>query len=653
MKVLLALLVASRLITCACNECPRDVNYTQSTSNSSTPIVAKEKLDIIEPIPFSQVNINDVFWKKKIETNRSVTIPYAFNKCEQSGHISRFTTDPDTIKTKYQWRYSRDSDVYKVMEGAAYSLQAAYDPILLNYLEKLIDKIASAQWDDGYLYTFYSVPEKHPEKRWTDIQRMHELYCAGHMYEAAVAHYQATVSKKFLNIAVKNADLVCSVFNPNKRADPPGHQEIEIALCKLHRATDNKKYLQQAKFFLDQRGRTGNRQPDGKGGLYGTYAQDHKPVTDQTKPVGHSVRALYMYTAMADVASLTGDTDYIKAIDAIWNNVVNKKLYITGGIGAKGAHEGFGEDYELPNKTAYCETCASIANAMWNHRMFLLHADAGYIDVLERVLYNGVLSGVSLYGDRFFYSNPLESDGKNQRSEWFRVACCPSNIARFLPSVPGYIYAHKNNAIYINLFIQSNATLNVKTNAVKIIQQTNYPWDGNIQITVKPAQPDKFPIYLRIPGWTRNRPTPGNLYNYLNESTEQVTLKVNDSPVEINVEKGFAKIERFWNSGDKIELNLPMPIRKVIAHPNVTADAGLVVIERGPVVYCAEGIDNGGSVYDIIIDDSLEFSATYEPGTLRGVVVLRSTEPDITLVPYYTWANRGSTPMKVWLPRDQ
>ena len=404
----------------------------------------------VKPVSFNKVRVNDNFWTPRLETSRKVTIPYAFTQCEQTGRIRNFEKAAGLMEGKHEGIYFNDSDVYKVMEGAAYSLRVHPETMMRLYLDKLITIMNGAQWDDGYLFTFYSIPEKQPEKRWTNIQSIHEQYCVGHMYEAAVAHYQVTADKSFLNIATENADLICSTFNPGERTDPPGHQEIEIGLCKLYRVTGDEKYLEQAKFFLDQRGRKGNRGPNGNVGLYGTYSQDHIPVTEQTTAVGHSVRAAYLYTGMADVAALTGDMKYIKAIDKIWEDVVGTKLYVTGGIGAAGGHEGFGSPYELPNMTAYCETCASIGNAYWNHRLFMLHGDAKYIDVLERTLYNGLIDGVSLDGKRFFYPNPLASRGQHSRSEWFGCACCPGNIARFVPSVPGYLYATKGDVIYVN-----------------------------------------------------------------------------------------------------------------------------------------------------------------------------------------------------------
>jgi len=621
----------------------------------------------VRPVPFSKVTISDDFWTPRLETNRKVTIPYAFDKCEQTGRIRNFEKAAGLMKGKHEGIYFNDSDVYKIMEGAAYSLQVYPDTMMRLYLEKLIKIMAAAQWDDGYLYTFYSIPEKQPEKRWTNIRTLHEQYCAGHMYEAAVAHYEVTGKRSFLDVAVKNADLMCATFAPGKRTDPPGHEEIEIGLCKLYRATGEEKYLRQAKFFLDQRGRRGNRGPDGKGGLYGPYAQDHKPVTEQTQAVGHSVRAAYLYTGMADVAALTGDMDYVRAIEAIWQDVVGTKLYVTGGIGAAGGSEGFGGPYELPNMTAYCETCASIANVFWNHRMFLMRGEAKYVDVLERALYNAVLPGISMKGDRFFYPNPLESTGQHSRSPWFGCACCPSNVARFIPSVPGYAYAWKNDDIYVNLFLSGRAQVRTADNNVTITQQTKYPWEGSVRITIEPEASDTFAVYVRIPGWARNEPVPSDLYRFLNDFDEKPALKVNGRPAALNMDKGFARIERTWKRGDTIELQLPMPVRRIIANEKVKADRGRVALQRGPIVFCLEWADNDGEVLNLVIPDEARLGAEFRPDLLGGVVVVTGKarltrrrqdgkivtagEKVFTAIPYYAWAHRGRGQMTVWPAR--
>ncbi len=622
----------------------------------------------VTPVPFNQVQVQDGFWTPRLETNRTVTIPYCFEKCEETDRISNFEKAAGLKQGKHEGIYFNDSDVYKVMEGAAYSLQVHPDTMMRLYLDKLIAVMAGAQWDDGYLYTFYSVPQKQPEKRWTNEKDMHEQYCMGHMLEAAVAHYQVTGNKAFLNVATKCADYLCQVFGPGKRTDPPGHQEIEIGLCKLYRATGESKYLDLAKFLLDQRGRTGNRGPKGNGKLYGEYSQDHIPVTEQTEATGHSVRAAYMYTGMADVAALTGNMEYIKAIDAIWHDVVGTNLYVTGGIGASGGNEGFSGKYELPNLTAYCETCASFANIFWNHRMFLMSGDAKYIDVLERTLYNAALSGISMKGDRFFYPNPLESTGSHERSPWFGCACCPSNVARFIPSVPGYAYACKGDDIYVNLFLGSATSIRTTNNKVTLKQQTEYPWKGDVKIAIEPEKSGTFAVNVRIPGWVRNEPVPSDLYKFQDNAPDLPLLKVNGKRVTPNMEKGFARIERQWQKGDRIEVSLPMPVRRILPHPDLKADRGRVALQRGPIVFCLEGPDNDGNVSNLVIADDTGIKAEYRPDLLNGVVVLtgkgrvakRTTEGGVvavgtrpfTAIPYYAWAHRGRAPMTVWVARE-
>jgi len=621
----------------------------------------------IKPVPFNEVRVEDGFWSPRLQTSLKVTIPYCFEKCEQTDRISNFEKAAGLLHGPHVGIYFNDSDVYKVMEGAAYSLQVNPEPMMRLYLDKLIQILAAAQWQDGYLYTFYSLPERQPEKRWTDIRSKHEQYCAGHMYEAAVAHYQVTGDKSFLDIATKNADLICSVFAPGRRTDPPGHEEIEIGLCRLYRATGNEKYLEQAKFFLDQRGREGNRGPDGNGRIYGVYAQDHIPVTEQTTAVGHSVRAAYLYTGMADVAALTGNMDYIRAIDAIWKDVVSTKLYVTGGIGASGGNEGFSEPYELPNMTAYCETCASIANIFWNHRMFLMKGDAKYLDVLERVLYNAALSGISMDGVTFFYPNVLESIGQHERSPWFGCACCPSNVARFVPSLPGYTYAHKDGDVYVNLFIGGSTTIETAGNKITLTQRTDYPWQGKVQIDVEPETSDTFAVFVRIPGWARNECVPSDLYKFQTSVDSQPRLEINGRPAAIEIDKGFARIERKWQKGDTITLELPMPIRRIVAHPKLKADTDKVALQRGPLVFCLEWADNEGEVLNLVIPDDAELTSEFRPDLLGGVTAITGTaqiakrtedggiaasgSKRFTAIPYYAWAHRGKGQMNVWPAR--
>jgi DUF1680 family protein len=477
------------------------------------------------------------------------------------------------------------------------------------------------------------------------------------MYEAAVAHYQATGKKTLLNVAIRNADLICKVFGPKEGQirNVPGHEEIELALVKLYRTTGDRKYLDMSKFFLDERGRYNGRTVHMHNNSV-TYCQDDKPVIEQTEPHGHVVRAVYLYSGMADIAALTGDGRYSRAVDAIWNNIVSKRLYLIGSMGVHGYLEGFGPDYVLPNLHAYNETCATVGTALLNLRLFLLHANAKYIDVLERNLYNGVLAGVSLNGDEFFYPNPLASDGTNRehvRSPWFSTACCPSNIARFMPSVPGYVYAHTDDELYVNLFIGGNARLELGGQTVKITQKTDYPWDGRINITVSPDTPAVFSILLRIPGWACNQPVPGDLYSFMHGNSENATLKVNGKRIPITITKGYARIRRRWKQGDDITLDIPMPVRRILAHPKVTDNAGLVAVQRGPIVYCAEWKDNGGRALDLVLPDTAQLIAEHRKDMLGGVTVVsaRFGEEILTLIPYYAWAHRGPGEMAVWLGR--
>jgi len=612
-------------------------------------------------VPFTDVAIDGEFWGRRIETNRNVTIWYDFDKCEETGRIDNFAKAGGLMEGGFEGIYFNDSDVFKVIEGAAYSLKTSYDAKLDKYLDGLIAKIAAAQEDDGYLYTNRTInPAKAKDgagsKRWSKLRQFHELYNVGHMYEAAVAHYQATGKHTLLEVAIKNADLVDEVFGDGKKIDVPGHEEIEIGLVKLYQVTNEKRYLDLAKFFIDMRGRKDKRQ------IYGAYCQDHKPVIEQVRAVGHAVRAGYLYSGMADVAAHTGEKAYIAALDKIWHNVVSKQLYLTGGVGSSRGGEAFGDDYELPNKSAYNETCAAIANALWNHRMFLLHGHARYLDVLERVMYNGFLSGISLGGDRFFYPNPLASDGDYERSKWFGCACCPVNIVRFIPSLSGYVYARRNREIYVNLYAGGCGTVKLPDNNVKLIQQSRYPWDGDIKIKIEPEHSQKFTVYLRIPGWAREQPVPSDLYRYLDKSDKAVTLKVNGRKVQLEMSNGFAGIDRAWQKGDVIDLHLPMPVRRVQAHEKVAANSGRLALERGPLVYCLENVDNPKKIPYLYLSDDVKFTTEHRPDLLGGVTIikagahLRQEDPgqdipcELIAIPYYAWAHRGGGPMAVWLP---
>lgn len=628
----------------------------------------------LQPVAFTEVQITDGFWLPRMETNRTVTIPFAFKKCEETGRIDNFARAGGLMPGEFEGRRYNDSDVFKIMEGAAYSLRLHPDPELERYMDDLIAKVAAAQEDDGYLFTTRTIDPENPapgsgQERWSNLGSSHELYNVGHMYEAAVAYYLATGKRNFLDVALKNADFIDSVFGPGRRHGFPGHQEIEIGLVKLYRITGKDKYLKLAKFFLDERRPENHKKMFPETSEFSIYDQDwylqaHLPVVEQDEAVGHAVRATYMYSGMADVAALTGDKKYVQAIDRIWENVVSRKLYLTGGIGSRHDGEAFGDDYELPNATAYNETCAAIGNVFWNHRLFLLHGGAQYLDVLERTLYNGLLSGISLSGDRFFYPNPLESDGKyefNQgettRKPWFDCACCPVNVARFLPSFPGYVYASQDDGLYVNLFVAGKGKVRIGRNLVGVSQETRYPWDGNVRITIHPEQSQEFAVYLRIPGWARNEPVPSGLYYFLEENEEQVVLKVNTQLIPLELTNGFACIRRSWAEGDEIEIVLPMPVRRLVSHPNVKNNQGLAALQRGPLVYCFEGVDNGGKVLKRVLPDDALFEVEFRPELLGGVNVIKVKKPDgsgyLVAVPYYSWSHRGSGEMAVWLPRGE
>ena len=603
----------------------------------------------ITPMPFTEVEITDHFWYTRLDTNARVTIPFALEQCETTGRLKNFRVAGGLEEGSFNSRYPfDDSDVFKIIEGASYSLHNHPDPELESYLDTLISWIAAAQEEDGYLYTFRTILDNDStvidwagEERWEKTHlHSHELYNIGHLYEAAVAHHLATGKTNLLDLALKSARRVLEDFGPESLVSYPGHQEIEIGLVKLYRLTGEEKYLHLAKFFLDSR----------NGGM--EYNQSHMPVTAQKEAVGHAVRATYMYSAMADVAALTGDSAYMDAISGIWNDVVGSKLYITGGIGAAGNIEGFAGPYELPNETAYCETCAGIANVLWNQRMFLMQGDSRYIDVLERTLYNNVLSGVSMEGDRFFYPNPLESDGQHRRSEWFACACCPSNICRFIPSVPGYIYAFDQQSIYINLFISSRTDIKQGMSDVSVNINTGFPWKGDVDIHVDPLIPEQFSLKLRVPGWAMGRPVPSDLYAFEEKHPSSIILRVNDEDFPLEIQNGYAVIERKWKKGDRVYMGLPMDIRRVVAHPRIEDNQGKMALQRGPLVYCVEGTDYpGGSLEHVILPGRDSLMADIQPNILNGLVQIGSQGRTFTAIPYYAWAHRGAGEMKVWIPQ--
>lgn len=621
----------------------------------------------IDPVPFTSVKVTDSFWGQRLNASREVTIPLAFSKCEETGRYQNFVNaahPSDTIKVG--GLAFDDTDVYKTIEGASYLLQTYPDKKLAKYIDSVLVIVAAAQEPDGYLYTSRTMNPKHPHewagsKRWEKVEDLsHEFYNLGHMVEGAIAHYQATGKKNFLNIAIRYADCVCREIGTGEgqQIRVPGHQIAEMALAKLYLVTGDQKYLDQAKFFLDQRGYTSRTDE---------YSQAHKPVVQQDEAVGHAVRAAYMYAGMADVAALTGDTAYIHAIDRIWDNIVGKKYYITGGIGATAAGEAFGKSYELPNMSAYCETCAAIGNVYVNYRLFLLHGESKYYDVLERTLYNGLISGVSLDGGGFFYPNPLESMGQHQRQPWFGCACCPSNICRFIPSLPGYIYAVKDKDVYVNLFMSNTSDLKVDGKAVSIEQTTKYPWNGDITIGINKNNAGQFNLKVRIPGWVRGQVVPSDLYAYSDGKRLKYTVKVNGEAVQNELKDGYFCIDRRWKKGDKVEVHLDMEPRTVKASNKVEADRGRIAVERGPIVYCAEFPDNNFDIFSVFMNRNPKFEVVEKPDLLYGINQLKTgaqtlgyddqgrlttTDVSLTLIPYYAWAHRGSGAMEVWLPQE-
>jgi hypothetical protein len=622
----------------------------------------------IKDVSFTQVHLNDAFWAPRMEINRTVSIPSAFYQCEINGRFDNFALAGGLIDGEHQGDFSfDDTDPYKIIEGASYSLAMKYDPKLDAYLDSVIALITAAQEDDGYLTTCVTNRATRlagwwGSSRWERINS-HELYNSGHLYEAAVAHYKATGKRTLLEVAIKNADLVCDVFGlgEDQIHYPSGHPIIEMALVKLYKVTGKEKYLDQARYFVDEAGQlTNGRKP-------GIYSQDHVPVREQSEIVGHAVRAGYFFSGATDIASLQQDKELFEAVSRVWDNMAESKLYITGGVGSRAQGEGFGPDYELNNFNNYCETCASIANVYWNHRMFLATGESKYIDVLERTLYNGLIAGVSLGGDKFFYDNPLASLGGHQRQKWFGCACCPGNITRFMASVPGYVYAIQYNSIYVNLFVESNSTLELPGGQIELAQVSNYPWSGDVEIKVNRTIPRKFALHIRIPGWARNRPVPTDLYHYVDKAKPEVRLTVNDVPVKMKTADGYVVIDRKWSPGDKVSLHMNMPVRRTQANDKVEYNKGLLSIERGPILYALEGIDQPDQyLFDVVIPRGSEISAYYDKSLLNGVVVLEGEafkvirhgkeghieeKPFIfKAIPYNTWNNRGPGQLIVWTP---
>ncbi len=649
-------------------------------------------------VPFTSVKITPgTFWGDRIRAAREVTIPLAFSKCESEHRYKNFEMAAYTLQhpghpglQTPEWNVAKfmgfsfdDTDVYKTIEGASYVLQTFPDAKLKAYIDSVLDVVGAAQESDGYLYTARTINPEHPhgwaaDKRWAaEEHASHELYNLGHMVDAACAHYQATGSDKFLNIAKRYADCVIKEVGAGEgqACVVPGHQIAEMALARLYVLTGEKKYLDEAKFLLDYRGKTK---------IKNIYSQSDKPVVDQTEAWGHAVRAGYMYAGMADVAALLGDSTYIKAIDTIYENIVSKKYYLTGGVGARHQGEAFGADYELPNLTAYNETCAAISMVYLFERMFLLHGDAKYIDCLERTLYNGVISGMSVDGGKFFYPNPLSSDGHYRfnadntmtRQPWFGCACCPSNLCRFIPSMPGYVYGVRNNNLYVNLFAANTATIKVNGKDVTLEETTQYPWDGDISIKVLQNKAKQFNMLVRIPGWVQSKVVPSDLYAFNDDIFSTYEVSVNGQRVEGELENGYLVINRNWKKGDVIRIHFDMPVRTVVANPRVSDDRGRIAVERGPLVYCAEWADNEGiNPHHLLLarQPKFEVEASYGIQNTEGdgktfnvtAITAQAQEASVTpegkltakdvrvkLIPYYAWNHRGAGKMDVWLARS-
>ncbi|MBN1993315.1 MAG: glycoside hydrolase family 127 protein [Anaerolineae bacterium] len=633
----------------------------------------------IKAVPLKNVTIGQGFWGARIDTNRTATLPIEYEQLKKTGRIEAWKLDWHEGMPYKPHRFW-DSDSAKWIEAAAYSLTSHPDEQLAALVDKVIDLIETAQQPDGYLNIYYTAIE--PENRWANLRDWHELYCAGHLIEAAVAYFEATGKDKLLKVMIRYADYIGQTFGSQKgqKRGYPGHQEIELALVKLYRATGEKRYLDLSKFFIDERGRqphyfdlearARNEDPvkDYWAGTH-QYNQAHLPVREQTEVVGHAVRACYMYAGMADVAAETNDPTLFEALQRLWRNVTEKRMYLTGGIGPTLSNEGFTFDYDLPNEMAYAETCAAIALVFWAHRMFHLDPDGVYIDVLERALYNGVLSGVSLDGASFFYANPLAAfpqvnpypgvllnkTGYYRRSEWFDCACCPPNLARLLARLGQYVYSTGQNKIYVHFYTTAEAQIDLNGRAIRLEQQTRYPWDETVRFTVHPQQPGQFSLALRVPGWCR-----------------RAEIKVNGQIVPPATERGYAQVDRTWQPGDRVELTLSMPVERIEAHPRVRQDAGRFALQRGPVVYCLEEADNGPNLAHVLIPGENKLAVTFERDLLGGVSVItgqalrrdtndwqntlyRPLESSNMLpftfkaIPYCCWANRQPGEMRVWL----
>lgn len=617
----------------------------------------------IYPVDIKNVVINDNFWLPKIKVIQDTTISFSFNKCDEEGRMENFLIAGGKMEGKTRGKMPfDDTDLYKIVEGASYSLISSPDAKLDAYLDSIIEIIKTGQEADGYITTWITIDKMNPPASWAnptpnrwDFEiTNHELYNSGHLFEAAAAHYLATGKRNMLDIAIKNADLLVNNFGSDKLQIPPGHQIVETGLIKLYNITKNEKYLELAKFYLDIRGDSTTHK------LYGAYNQDHLPVIEQKEAVGHAVRAVYMYAGMTDIAAMYNDKSYLDAVNSLWENVVNKKMYLTGGIGSRHDGEAFGDNYELPDLTAYNETCAAIGNVYWNQRMFQLTGDSKYYDVIERTIYNGLLVGISLSGNKFFYPNPLESDGLYAfnhgactRSPWFDCSCCPTNMIRFLPSVHGMIYSTQKDTLYVNLFISNEAKIKLNNQDINVSQNTDYPWDGKVRINIDPKSKCSFTLKIRVPGWAQNEVLPGDLYAYTNEYKGNITLNVNGEEKAAQINNGFIEISGVWLPGTSIEADFPMDIRQVVTNDKVLENKGKVAFERGPIVYCIEEADNQG-ISSLTIPDEISISVEDAQVETEKLKALKGIIPggEITMIPYYAWSNRGVGKMKVWLNKS-
>lgn len=618
----------------------------------------------INAVNFSNVLITDAFWKPKIDKVATKTLEACIYQTEfKTGRIRNFEKASRNKGEQHEGIYFDDSDVFKAIEAMAYSIKNTGSKELEKKADEWIDKIAAAQQPDGYLNTYYTLTGLN--NRWQDMS-MHEDYCGGHMIEAAVAYYDATGKRKFLDVATRWADHFDQTFGPGKKDWVTGHQELELALVKLYRTTKNERYLKLADWLIAERGKKLAKGYTWTEWKDTGYTQDLVPVKEQSEITGHAVRAMYLYTGAADVAANTGDQDYLKAMRRVWEDVVYRNMYVTGGIGSAGSNEGFTVDYDLPNEKAYCETCASVGMVFWNQRMNMLTGNAEYMDVLEKSLYNGALDGLSLNGDRFFYGNPLASLGTHSRREWFGTACCPSNIARLIASLGGYIYGQNNNDIYVNLFASSQTQFQLKKNIMQVEQATNYPWSGLVKMTVHIPKKEYASIALRIPGWATGKAVPGEMYSFVQDQDELPTIKINGQAYAYEQNQGYAWIKREWKEGDVVEYILPMQVKKVVARTEVKQDKSRYALQRGPIIYCIEGADNNGDVWNLVAPLPASWKEESYKVLDEPVVSLVARLPVITVdttankvetnekairaIPYYTWCNRGSNPMQVWLP---